>query len=50
MSRMSQPRRLTAADMMTELVVTSGPDDDLTGITDEMQRHNIGLVAIANAA
>lgn len=43
---MSQGRRLTAADIMTEHVVTSGPDDDLTGIAGDMQRHNIGSIVI----
>lgn len=43
---MSQPRRLTATDIMTEHVVTSGPNDNLSGIAAEMQRHNIGSVVI----
>jgi CBS domain-containing protein len=43
---MSQVRRLTAADIMTEHVVTSGPNDDLTRIAVEMQRHNIGSIVI----
>lgn len=43
---MSQVRRLTAADIMTEHVVTSGPNEDLTGIAAEMQRHEIGSVVI----
>jgi CBS domain-containing protein len=43
---MSQPRQLTAADIMTKHVVTRGPNDDLTRIAAEMQRHNIGSVLI----
>jgi len=43
---MSQPRRLTAADIMTEHVVTRGPNDDLTRIAAEMERHKIGSVVI----
>ena len=43
---MSQSRKLTAADIMTEHVVTSGPDDDLPGIATDMQRHNVGSVVI----
>ena len=43
---MSQPRRLTAADIMTKKVVTKGPNDDLTRIAADMQRHNIGSVVI----
>jgi CBS domain-containing protein len=35
-----------AADIMTKRVVTSAPDDDLTGIATEMQRHNIGSIVI----
>lgn len=43
---MSQVRRLTAADIMTEHVVTKGANDDLTGIAAEMQRRNIGSIVI----
>ena len=43
---MSQSRKLTAADIMTEHVVTSAPDDDLPGIAADMQRHNVGSVVI----
>jgi CBS domain-containing protein len=43
---MSQPRRLVAADIMTKHVVTKGPNDDLTRIAAEMQRHKIGSVVI----
>jgi len=43
---MAQPRRLTAADIMTENVVTSGPDDNLSRVAAEMQRHGIGSVVI----
>lgn len=43
---MSQPGSLTAADIMTRRVVTKGPNDDLTRIAAEMQRHEIGSVAI----
>jgi CBS domain-containing protein len=46
MSTMSQPKRLTAIDIMTKHVVTSGPDNDLSEIATEMQRHKIGSVAI----
>ena len=44
---MSQPKRLTAADIMTKRVVTSKPDDDITRIAAEMKRQNIGSVVIA---
>ncbi len=44
---MPQVKQLTAADIMTEHVVTRGPEDDLTRIAGEMQRHNIGSVVIA---
>lgn len=41
------PRKgLTAADIMTERVVTGGPHDGLWRIANEMQRHNIGSVVI----
>ena len=41
------PRKgLTAADIMTERVVTGGPHDGLWRIANEMQRHNIGLIVI----
>ena len=43
---MSQPKRLTATDIMTKQVVTSGTDNDLSEIATEMQRHKIGSVAI----
>jgi CBS domain-containing protein len=43
---MSQPGRLTAADIMTKKVVTKEPNDDLTRIAADMQRHNIGSVVI----
>jgi CBS domain-containing protein len=43
---MSQPKRLTAADIMTKHVVTRGPSDELTRIAAEMQRHKIGSVVI----
>ena len=43
---MSQPKRLTAADIMTTQVVTRGLHDDLTRIAGEMQRHQIGSVVI----
>ncbi len=44
---MPQVKQLTAADIMTEHVVTRGPEDDLTRIAGEMQCHNIGSVVIA---
>jgi len=43
---MPQRRGLTAADIMTENVVTSGPHDGLWRIATQMQRHNIGSVVI----
>lgn len=46
---MSQPRRLTAADIMTKKVVTKEPNDDLTRIAADMQRHNIGSVVIVES-
>jgi CBS domain-containing protein len=44
---MSQSKRLTAADIMTEPVVTGRPDEDLTRIASEMHRRNIGSIVIA---
>jgi len=44
---MSKRRGLTAGDIMTENVVTSGPHDGLWRIAGDMQRHNIGSVVIA---
>jgi CBS domain-containing protein len=43
---MSQPKPLVAADIMTKTVVTTGPNDDLTRIAGEMERHKIGSVVI----
>jgi CBS domain-containing protein len=43
---MSQPKPLVAADIMTKQVVTKGPNDDLTRIAGEMQRHQIGSIVI----
>jgi CBS-domain-containing membrane protein len=43
---MSEPKRLTAADIMTKTVVTRGPYDVLTRIAAEMERHKIGSVVI----
>ena len=43
---MSEPKRLTAADIMTKNVVTRGPHDVLTRIAAEMERHKIGSVVI----
>jgi CBS domain-containing protein len=43
---MSQHRQLTATDIMTKRVVTGEPNDSLSGIAAEMQRHNIGSVVI----
>jgi len=41
------PRKgLTAADIMTESVVTGGPHDGLWRVANAMQRHNIGSVVI----
>jgi len=42
----SEPKRLTAADIMTKTVVTRGPYDVLTRIAAEMERHKIGSVVI----
>ena len=43
---MSKLRRLTATDIMTEHVVTGNPNDSLSKIAAEMERHKIGSVAI----
>jgi len=43
---MSEPKRLTAADIMTKTVVTRGPYDVLTRIAAEMERNKIGSVVI----
>jgi CBS domain-containing protein len=43
---MSQSKPLVAADIMTKQVVTKGPNDELTRIAGEMQRHQIGSVVI----
>jgi CBS domain-containing protein len=43
---MAQPKRVTAADIMTTQVVTRGSYDELTKIASEMQRHQIGSVLI----
>ncbi len=43
---MAQGKRLTTADIMTEHVVTGGPNDDLSRIAAEMGRHNIGSIVI----
>ena len=43
---MAQSKLLVAADIMTKNVVTNGPNDDLTRIAGEMQRHKIGSVVI----
>jgi CBS domain-containing protein len=45
---MSKRRGLTAADIMTENVVTGGPHDGLWRIATQMQRHNIGSVLITD--
>jgi len=44
---MSQSKRVTAADIMTEHVVTGRPDDELTRLASEMRNRNIGSVVIA---
>jgi CBS domain-containing protein len=44
---MQQHGKLTAADLMTESVVTAGPHDGLSRIATQMQRHNIGSILIA---
>jgi CBS domain-containing protein len=46
MSGMSQLRRLTAADIMTQHVVTAAPSDSLSGIAAKMERRKIGSVVI----
>ncbi|MGA2462288.1 MAG: CBS domain-containing protein [Candidatus Bathyarchaeia archaeon] len=43
---MAQAKRLTAADIMTQPVVTGGPYDALTRIAAQMQRHTIGSIVI----
>jgi CBS domain-containing protein len=43
---MPQHTGLTAAGIMTENVVTSGPHDGLWRIATQMQRHNIGSIVI----
>jgi len=43
---MSQLRRLTAADIMTQHVVTAAPSDSLSGIAAKMERRKIGSVVI----
>ena len=45
-SRMSEPRRLTAADIMTKRVVTGGPNSEISEIAVKMQRNKIGSVVI----
>jgi CBS domain-containing protein len=45
-SRLAQAKRLTAADIMTQQVVTCGPYDPLTRIAGQMQRHTIGSIVI----
>ena len=43
---MAQSKRLTAADVMTQQVVTSGADSDISRIASEMIRRNIGSIVI----
>lgn len=43
---MSTAKRLSAADVMTRRVVTAQPNDDVSRIASEMERHNIGSVII----
>lgn len=43
---MSQSGHLTAADIMSKNVVTSGPSDELPKIAGQMERSNIGSVVI----
>jgi CBS domain-containing protein len=43
---LTQPRSLTAADIMTKTVVTKDPNDGIGRIAAEMQRRDIGSVVI----
>jgi CBS domain-containing protein len=43
---MSTTNRLSAADIMTQSVVTAQPNDDVSRIASEMERHKIGSVVI----
>ena len=43
---MSTTKRLSAADIMTQRVVTAHPNDDVSRIASEMERHEIGSVVI----
>jgi len=46
---MSEAKRLTAADIMTKIVVTSGPNSEITEIATKMQRNKIGSVVITES-
>lgn len=46
MSRMSERKRLTVADIMTKHVVTSGPNSEVSEIAAKMQRNKIASVVI----
>jgi CBS domain-containing protein len=43
---LAQDKRLTAADIMSQHVVTSGPYEALTRVAGEMHRHTIGAIVI----
>lgn len=43
---MSEPKRLTVADIMTKRVITSGPNSEVHDIAAKMQRNKIGSVVI----
>ena len=43
---MRKPRPPTVADIMTKPVVTSSPEDGVSGIASSMRKHDIGSVVI----
>ena len=43
---MRKPKPATVADIMTKPVVTSSPEDGVSGIASSMQQHDIGSVVI----
>lgn len=44
--KMSYLRRIRVSEIMSKRVVTGRPDDSLSKIASEMERHKIGLVVI----
>jgi len=48
LARTPERKRLTVADVMTAPVVTSGPEDHISRIAEEMLRHKIGSVVITD--